>query len=59
MVNILKRDCSAIPGAGVVILVRSPHQLYENDEVFVQEMVTTKELAMLSGLVPLTEWQPL
>jgi hypothetical protein len=27
--------------AGVVILVRSPYELYENDEVFVQEMVTS------------------
>jgi hypothetical protein len=45
--------------AGVVILVRSPYELYENDEVFVQEMVTSEELAVISGLVPLTDWRPL
>jgi hypothetical protein len=45
--------------AGVVILVRSPYELYENDELFVQEMVTAEELAVISGLVPLTDWRPL
>jgi hypothetical protein len=45
--------------AGVVILVHSPYELYENDEVFVQEMVTAEELAVISGLVPKTDWQPL
>lgn len=38
---------------------RSPYELYENDEVFVQEMVTAEELAVISGLVPKTDWQPL
>jgi hypothetical protein len=45
--------------AGVVILVRSPYELYENDEVFVREMVAAAELAVISGLVPVTDWQPL
>ena len=45
--------------AGVVILIRSPLELYEPDEVFVQEMVTAEELAAITGLVPLTDWRPL
>jgi hypothetical protein len=44
--------------AGVVILVRSPYELYENDKICVQEMVTAEELAVISELVPLTDWQP-
>ena len=35
--------------AGVVILVRSPDELYENDEIFVRETVAAAELAVIPG----------
>jgi len=51
--------------AGVGILVRNPYELYENDEVFVREIVAAAELAgnlracscdRLSAAVDSTVW---
>jgi hypothetical protein len=46
-------------GAGMVVVVRSPFELYEADEVFLQETLTSEDLATVSGLVPQSEWQEL
>lgn len=43
----------------VVILIRSPYELYERDEIFVQEIVTSTDLAAISELVLPSDWQPL
>jgi hypothetical protein len=44
---------------GVVILIRSPYELYERDEIFVQEIVNSEDLAAISELVLSSDWQPL
>ena len=43
----------------VVILIRSPYERYERDEIFVQEIVTRADLAAISDLVLPRDWQPL
>ncbi len=44
---------------GVVILLRSPYELYESDDIFVQEIVNFAGLATISELVLPSDWQPL
>jgi hypothetical protein len=43
-------------GGGVVVVVRSPFELYENDEVYLQEMLTPEELPAISKVVSPGEW---
>ena len=44
---------------GVVILLRSPYELYESDDIFLQEIVNSADLATISELVLPSDWQPL
>lgn len=44
---------------GVVILIRSPYELYERDEIFVQGIVNAADLAAISEIVLPEDWQGL
>jgi hypothetical protein len=44
---------------GVVILLRSPYELYESDDIFLQKIVNSADLAAISELVLPSDWQPL
>jgi hypothetical protein len=41
---------------GFVAVVRSPVELYENDELYLRENVTAAEMSEIERLVPATEW---
>jgi hypothetical protein len=42
---------------GAVILVRDPVELYENDEIYLQEQLNQNELSVFNSLVPKNHWR--
>lgn len=57
--NLLAYSISCPNGGGMVMVVRSPFELYENDEVYLQEVTTPEEQPTISKVVPPGEWQAL
>jgi hypothetical protein len=45
-------------GGGAVVAIRSPFELYESDELFLQQVLTPEEQTAIFSLVPAGEWQP-
>jgi hypothetical protein len=49
----------ACPGrGGTVVAIRSPFELYEPNELFLQQIITPEEQTAIFSLVPVGEWQP-
>jgi hypothetical protein len=46
----------AVRCGGFVAVVRSPFELYENDELYLRENVTATEMAVIESLIPSTSW---
>jgi hypothetical protein len=42
---------------GSVAVVRSPFELYENDELYLRETVTPDEMSVIERLIPSTSWR--
>lgn len=58
--NLVAYSISCPSGGGMVVVVRSPFELYDHDEVQLLETVTPDEQLVISGIVPTTaEWHKL
>jgi len=57
--NLLAYSIACPNGGGMVVAVRSPFELYDTDEVCLQETITPEEQVAISRLVPPADWQPL
>jgi hypothetical protein len=55
--NLLAYSISCPNGGGMVVVVRSPFELYDSDEVYHQETFTPDEQRIISEAVPPGEWQ--
>jgi hypothetical protein len=57
--NLVVYSIACPNGGGMVVVVRSPFELYENDEVYLQETITPEEQLTISKVVPPGEWRAL
>jgi hypothetical protein len=57
--NLLAYFIACPNGGGTVIAVRSPFGLYDSDEIYLQETITSKEQTEISRLVSANGWQTL
>jgi hypothetical protein len=57
--NLPTYSISCPNGGGMVVVVRSPFELYDSDEVYLQETITPDEQRLISEAVPPGEWQAL
>jgi len=43
---------------GVMFVLRNPYELYETDELYLLENISSAEMAEVERLVPSTSWHP-
>ena len=57
--NLLAYAISCPNGGGMIVVVRSPCEMYDSDEVYLQETFTPNEQRVISEVVPAGEWHAL
>lgn len=57
--NLVVYVTAGVHPGGMIVAVRSPHELYENDEVFSKEILSSVELNALETLAADMKWDPL
>jgi hypothetical protein len=57
--DLLAYSIACPSGGGTVVVVRNPFELYDSDELSLQQIITPEEQTAVFSLLPVGEWQPL